>query len=56
MTDGHALDLAFLAWLRTATIEDLIRARDDCAIDWKWHAIRREIARRPAVSGHEGDR
>jgi hypothetical protein len=34
MTDGHALDLAFLAWLRTATIEDLIRARDDCAIDF----------------------
>ena len=49
MSDGHALDLAFLEWLRAATLDDLIRARDDCAIEWKWHAICREIAQRQAA-------
>lgn len=56
MSDGHALDLAFIEWTRTAPLADLIRARDDCAIEWKWRAILRAIEERQRADIASPDR
>lgn len=42
----NAASLAFMAWIKTATIEDLDRRRNATPYDWQRIAIDRELERR----------